>query len=311
MIRPESGGIRITCPIETCEPASTKLKGLTDVAKGDAVALEGGFQTLHRLDHSLATEGKSFVMDGQEVVCAGIVGHSHGLFGRTVGAKPWLISADRHDGQIVGSAGFQILESIGQSGVAAKKDFFAAALDHVAVITAIAIQLPASAPMFDFEGANLGIPISCHDTGSVSPAKRLDFAQPGSLQEIARAGGRHNLRIAGQEPQGRWIEVIHVRMGKEDEIDRWQFIRFKAGRDQTFRADVAEHGIGSGAFAEDRIGKNSEAEEVDQHRRMSEPGGSNAVRIPGVRQGFELRLKNRPSSFGDEAFERAGRQEIG
>ena len=70
----------------------------------EAIFFEGALETLDRFGLVLAAERKGLVMDREEVIRTGIVGHADGLLWRAMGAEPRFVGADGHDGQFVGPA---------------------------------------------------------------------------------------------------------------------------------------------------------------------------------------------------------------
>jgi len=72
---------------------------------------------------------------------------------------------------------------------------------------------------------------------------------------------------------------------EEDEIDGGQLARLEGGGDEAFGADVAEKCVGADAFAEDGIGEDGEAVEIQQDGGVAEPGSGDGIGIPGVWRG--------------------------
>jgi len=69
------------------------------------------------------------------------------------------------------------------------------------------------------------------------------------------------------------IKVIEVSMRKQDEIDPGQFMEGKGGRREAFRPNGEKRQPHPDAREEDRVGQDCDAEEIEQDRSMSEPGG--------------------------------------
>jgi hypothetical protein len=87
-------------------------------------------------------------MDRQDEMSAGFIGHLHGLFRSAVRMNPGIVSADRHDRQIDGTASAQLRERIAQRGVATEKHTTVVSLENVAVVTAKGVAPRPCAPMF-------------------------------------------------------------------------------------------------------------------------------------------------------------------
>ena len=130
-------------------------------------------------------------------------------------------------------------------------------------------------------------------------------------EEIAGGAGRDDARLAGQGFKRGGVEMVHVRMREQDEIDGRQLARPKRGCDETFGADVSEKGVSANTFAEDRVGKDGEAVEIQQDGGVAEPGSGDGVGIPGVWGGSRRRSKDGSAGFLDEAAHGASGHLIG
>src|SRR5207248_10884108 len=137
-------------------------------------------------------------MDRQNVFGAGVIGHGNGLFGRAMRADPGLIGTDRHERQSERTFLSQEPEAVSHGGVAAEDNFAAFAFDDVAVVAAMAVVLPASAPMVDLKGFDLDAPIGGGQGGFVAPTKLTHGLELCVAQEIAGGSGRDNASRSGQ-----------------------------------------------------------------------------------------------------------------
>lgn len=70
-------------------------------------------------------------------------------------------------------------------------------------------------------------------------------------------------------PHRRRVEVVIVIVREQNEIDLGQLLEGYAGRHQSSRSDPRDRRC---ALAPDRIGQNIERPELEQHRRMPDPG---------------------------------------
>src|SRR3954466_6220225 len=96
-------------------------------------------------------------------------------------ADPWLVRSDRHDGQIVRAPIPQRTKGGSPGSVSPKNDLFAFALDHVAVVAAMFVMLPAGAPMVHLEGFHVYLSMFCGDALLFTPAEFADaFSEAGS-----------------------------------------------------------------------------------------------------------------------------------
>src|SRR6266700_3220402 len=103
------------------------------------------------------------MMDRQEVARAGLIRHPHRLLRRAVGTDPRLVSANRHDRQLVRAMAAECFETVAHGGIASKDNLFALATQDVAVVAAISITPPACSPVFDFKGPHVDRPIGGAD----------------------------------------------------------------------------------------------------------------------------------------------------
>ena len=130
-------------------------------------------------------------------------------------------------------------------------------------------------------------------------------------EEIAGGASGNDARLAGQRFERGWIEMVHVGVREQDEIDGGQLTRLERGCDQTFGADVSEKGVGANAFAEDRVRENGQAEEIQKDGGVAEPGCGDGVGIPGVRRGSGSWFQDGSASFFNEAADGASGHLIG
>ena len=119
--------------------------------------MQRGLEALDRLAKAFGAEAESLMMDRHDEMSAGFIGHVHGLFRSAVGMNPGIVSADRHDRQIDGTASAQLRKRIAQRGVARKKDATVISLENVAVVAAIGIAPLPRAPMFYAERGDVDL----------------------------------------------------------------------------------------------------------------------------------------------------------
>ena len=68
------------------------------------------------------------------------------------------------------------------------------------------------------------------------------------------------------------IEMVEVRMRKEDKIDLWQLMKVERGHGQTFWTDGEARQTNSDPREKHRVSQNFDAEKIDEHCRMTKPG---------------------------------------
>jgi len=229
--------MNLSCLIEA---ELQKNKGLADFPQGDAlrIVLQRGFQPLDRFPKRFEAEPEGLVVNWNEVAHAGGVTHSDDLLGRGMRSDPRIVGADRHDGDIKGTAVIQLREAVGLRGVAAENNPAAVSFQDVSVVAAVIIAAHSRAPMFHANRADF------QRTGGVMNFRFLLPAQLGHLSESCPAKQvacprRGDQLGAGVETMERpQIEMIEVRVREQDEIDSRQLGDAKRGRGQPFRADA-------------------------------------------------------------------------
>ena len=91
---------------------------------------------------------------------AGRVRHRDGLFRSRMSPNPRVISANAHDGEIVGRAIFQFRERVGHGGVATVNDAPVVSRKDVAVVSAMGVVLHSRAPMFWLKRADCEVELT-------------------------------------------------------------------------------------------------------------------------------------------------------
>ena len=165
-----------------------------------------------------------------------------------------IVGADGHDGQIEGARGLQGAESGGHGGIAAEEDAVAAGLDGVAVVAAVGVAAHAGTPVLYLEGADFERP----DAGTLSPAEFVNGAVAGNPQEVGGpGGGDYGGAGALQTAQAADVEVVHVRVGEQDDVDFRQFGKAQRGLHEALDAERQRAHADAGAGAEDGVGKDA------------------------------------------------------
>lgn len=274
---------------------------MADVLPANACGINGSLKAFHGFRHTLLAERERFEMDGEKMIGSGIVRHLDRLLRRAVGLNPWLISADGHDGELERAFAAQFTEGITPGGVAAENDFLSFPRENVAVVAAIGIVTPAGAPVFHFESFDFDFAVrSVHD-GFFTPTQFSGFLQVGIAEKISGGLRRDSVSVVGEIAERGEIQMIHVRVREQHEIDFRQLCGRKGGGDEALRADGADEDIRAGVADEERVGQDIDAVKIEQHGRVTEPGGGDAVGIPEFGRGSEIGLKNFAARLGDEA----------
>ena len=82
--------------------------------------------------------------------------------------------------------------------------------------------------------------------------------------------------FAAEAAERAQIEVIHVRVGEQQQIERRQLGGLERARDVALGPEGDRADAHADPRKKDRVGENPEAEEIDQHRGVAEPGGGQA-----------------------------------
>src|SRR5688500_14845553 len=104
------------------------------------------------------------------------------------------------------------------------------------------------------------------------PVQFCDVAHTERSHEAAESQGNHPLctRLrCGEGSHCPRVEMVVVVVREEDDVDRWKLVDGQGGRDEASRADGAPRGR---PVAPDGIGENVERPELDEQRRMTDPG---------------------------------------
>src|SRR4029077_17674126 len=91
--------------------------------------------------------------------------------------------------------------------------------------------------------------------------------------------------------------MIEVRMRKNDNIDLGQLLKLKRRCGQSFWTDSDSWQTNSDAWEENRISENFDAEEIDQHCRMTKPRERDRCIAPLFGLGLGKGWGNWPPAF--------------
>ena len=127
-----------------------------------------------------AAEDEGLVVDRHDAFGVGPIGQLDGLFGGAVVGDPRVVSTDGHDGEVDGFCGADFAEKIGVGSVSGEEDFVVPRLDEIAVVAAVGIVADASAPVFDFDGADIG----GSDLSALAPAEFLYGLPEARVEEV-------------------------------------------------------------------------------------------------------------------------------
>ena len=91
--------------------------------------------------------------------------------------NPRVVSADAHDGEIVGRAIIQFRERVGHGGIATVNDASLVARDDVAVVSAMDVVLHSRAPMFWLERTHFDIQTAWSEVHRFFPSQLDHLAE--------------------------------------------------------------------------------------------------------------------------------------
>ena len=159
------------------------------------------------------------MMDRHDEMCAGFIGHLHGLFRSAVRMNPGIVSADRHDRQIEGTGRAQLRKRIAQSGVAAEKNATVISLKNVAIVTAIAVAPQPRAPMFYAERGDVDLAGGSYYRLSFFPTQFAHVAEPLPTKQITCLLRSDHRGRTIKSMERAHVEMIEVRVGKKHNVD--------------------------------------------------------------------------------------------
>ena len=92
------------------------------------------------------------------------------------------------------------------------------------------------------------------------------------VDEAAHAERHRDGLVGGDGAQGALVEMIKVRVRKQDKIDLWQLIKLERRCGQSFRTDGEPRQTNPDTRKKSRVSQNFDAEKIDEHCRMAKPG---------------------------------------
>ena len=237
------------------------------------------FETGERLVHRLPAQFERPVMDRQDESRFRFVAHRDGFLGRAVRANPRVVGADRRDDQI-NRAARRERAGVGARGVAHEAEPPAAALDEVGVVGAVLVALHPRAPVPQLERRKRERSAWRFDLRRFTPAQFDDFTKPDAPENIRSVPGGDNGGVAVDVPERPCVEMVEMRVRQKHEVDARQFARFQRARDVAFWAERERADVDAASREEDGIGEDRDAEEIDEHGRLSQPRGGDPVVAP-------------------------------
>src|ERR1700730_16633140 len=151
--------------------------------------------------------------------------------------------------------------------------------------------------MFHAEGDDVDLASGSRDRLLFAPAKFRYVAKLCPAKQITRARRRDHFRGAIESPQCAHIEVIEMRVRQQDDVDCRQLVEFERGRRQSFRSDRESGQSNTDSEKKNGVGQNSNAEKIDEHGGVTEPGRSHARVIPLRRVWLGKGRSNRPPAL--------------
>ena len=147
--------------------------------------------------------------------------------------------------------------------VAGDADAPAVTLQHVAIETSMNVVSHPRAPVLNPERVDRQRALRWSPTAGLAPADFEHVTEPQRLEQIRRRGCGHHRRRPREAAQRGHIEMIHVCMREEHDVERRQFARPERRRDVAFRSERQRSDAYPDASPERRIRQNPYAEEVD------------------------------------------------
>jgi hypothetical protein len=228
---------------------------------------------------------------------AGGVRHLDCLLGCAMRSDPRIVCADGHDREIDGAVLTQVGKTVRQRRVPSEKNAPSISLQKIAVVTAVSVALLPRAPVVNAEGDDVDVTYGPLKRFPFAPTKLRDVAQTCPSQLVLCFRSSYHARILVKAIERSQIEMIKVGVRQKDDVDLGQLMEFKCGRGQSFRADGESRESNPDAREKDGVGENLDAEKIDEHRCMTDPGQRYSRVIPLPRLRFGKSWSNRAPAF--------------
>ena len=138
--------------------------------------------------------------------------------------NPWVVSTDRHDGDIDFAVSSQFCETVRHCGITAENDAASASLEQITVVAAVSVPPFSRAPVVHTESADIDLTSCGPNIFGFTPIEFCDLAKACSSQQIARAASSDHTRVFVKTMERSTIKMIKVRMREKNEIDLGQLI---------------------------------------------------------------------------------------
>jgi len=178
-----------------------------------------------------------------------------------------LVGADGQEGNLGLASAADLLESMPIGAVAGVVDSTSVVFEDEAAEPAILIVEDACAPMA--AGGEGDLPSVA--AKGLPPLELDDAAEAEAASELAHAPGHEAELGGGDAPQGAFMEMVEVGMGQQDQIDGRQIANGKSGALEAFEQEKP--------VGEDRVDEDVEVGELDQKRRVADPGDGDLVAL--------------------------------
>ncbi|MDB6016623.1 MAG: hypothetical protein JWR19_1112 [Pedosphaera sp.] len=226
------------------------------VGGGEFAEPAGGF--VHVFEGK--TEGA--IMHGNKPFGADVLEDFDGFVGAHVDVAEGFgaVGADGEHGDVGREVLADLFEAFEVGAVAGVIDDAALVFEDEAAVAAVVVAEDAGAPVFARGEGDFPIAM-----GKAFPPVEFDDAFEAEVAgEVAHAPGHDADFGVGQFAEGRFVKVIEMGVGEEDEIDGGQVLDFKAG---TFDAFEEEKPVGEIGVDED-----VEVGELDEEGGVANPG---------------------------------------
>ena len=182
---------------------------------------------------------------------------------------------------------------------------FAAALEDIGVVLAEIVVLHPRTPVPELKGRDGNGSARSLDFAGFVPAQFDDLAEMNAPKNICGVPGGDDRGFPGQRPQGAQVEMVKVRVRQEHEIDSRQFLRLEGAGDVTLGTDGHGWHANPAPVEENWIGENIETEEIEEHRRVTQPTCRNLIVAPILQLRTVRRWEDRAPAVIDHHLEKA------
>ena len=211
------------------------------------------------------------MMNRQDKTRAGIVGHRHRLLRCAVAADPWVVCADWKHRQVElpirSAAPPQPPEKRRVRRVAGEEHGHAIAPQNIPAVAPVIIRPHPRAPVPNLNRLDLQLARRIRLRHALIPT-HFGRRVP---QKIGCAPRSDEPRLPAETSQRRQVEVVHVRVTEQDQIDPRQLAEPQRGRNVPLWTNERHRPAEAYAFVQGGVSEDRDPAEVQQNGRVTQP----------------------------------------